>query len=163
MRYVKRHNGILRPEARLTPVYFTLLLTVPGLILVGQAMEHHLSWVAIAFGWGMYVAATMIATVPVTAYALDSYPGAPGEVSAWINFARTIGGFSVGYFQLDWGEKSGYNVSFGTQAGIVATSSLIIVGLQIWGGKLRKRSGYFKANRLSVIVPAIPRRGSLSK
>ena len=71
-RYVKTHGGILRPEARLTPVYFTLLLTIPGLILVGQAMHHHLSWVAIAFGWGMYVAAVMIATVPVTAYALDS-------------------------------------------------------------------------------------------
>ncbi len=97
-------------------------------MIVGQALGHHLHWVAIVFGWGMYVVGCLIASVAITAYALDSYPTGSGEVSALINFARIIGtaaptflrvtltstgGFSVGYFQLDWGEKNGYDVSFG--------------------------------------------------
>lgn len=114
---------------------------MPGLILVGQALQHHLSWVVVAFGWGMYVAGVMIASVPVMAYALDSYPNAPGEVSAWINFARVIGGFSVGYFQEQWGLKAGFDVSFGIQAAIVGAAALIILGLQIGGEKLRVMGG----------------------
>ncbi|KAH0844477.1 MFS transporter [Fonsecaea pedrosoi] len=143
-RYVRQHNGVFKPEARLPPVYLTLLLTVPGLILVGQALERHLSWVAVAFGWAMYTAAVMMFSVPLFAYALDSYRNAPGEVSAWFNFARIIGGFSVGYFQQGWGLRSGFDVSFGVQAAIVASGGLIILALQIYGEKLRARGGVLR-------------------
>ncbi|KIX94865.1 uncharacterized protein Z520_09555 [Fonsecaea multimorphosa CBS 102226] len=140
-RYVRKHNGVFKPEARLPPVYLTLFLTVPGLILVGQALEKHLSWVAVAFGWAMYTAAVMMFSVPLFAYALDSYRNAPGEVSAWFNFARIIGGFSVGYFQQGWGLRAGFDVSFGAQAGIVASGGLIILALQIYGERLKAKGG----------------------
>lgn len=47
--------------------------------------------------------------------ALDCYPSASGEVSAAINLGRTTGGFAVGYFQLEWGMASGFDVSFGSE------------------------------------------------
>ena len=89
----------------------------------------------------MYTAAVMMFSVPLFAYALDSYPNAPGEVAAWYNFARIIGGFSVGYFQQDWGLKDGFDVSFGVQAAVVAIGGLIILVLQIYGEKLRLKGG----------------------
>ena len=61
---------------------------IPGLIIVGQTLEKHLSYAGIIMGWGMYVFGVMLATVAVTAYALDSYPNASSEVSGLLNFAR---------------------------------------------------------------------------
>lgn len=95
-RYVAKHDGFFVPEGRLSPIYFSALFSIPGLVLIGQALGLHLQWAAIVVGWGMFVFGYMVASVAITAYALDSYPTAAGEVSALINFARLIGGFSVG-------------------------------------------------------------------
>lgn len=93
----------------------------------------------------MYTVAVMMFSVVLFTYALDSYTNAPGEVSAWFNFSRIIGGFSVGYFQQNWGLKAGFDVSFGVQAAIVGSAGLIIVVLQIWGERLRAKGGALKA------------------
>ena len=50
-RYIKKHNGIFRPEARLTVNYLGAFFMLPGLILVGQALHHHLNVGAIIMGW----------------------------------------------------------------------------------------------------------------
>lgn len=87
---------------------------IPGLIIVGQALQRQLSVAAVIMGWGMYVVGVMISSVAITAYALDVFPSASGEVAALVNLARTISGFSCGYFQLSWGESAGFDVSFGS-------------------------------------------------
>lgn len=87
--------------------------------------------------WGLYIFGVMLATVAITAYSLDSFPIASPEIAGLINFSRTIGGFAVGYFQAPWGERVGYNVSFGIQAVIVAVAICIIVVLHLWGAPLR--------------------------
>lgn len=143
-RYIRKHGGIFKPEARLPPIYITLFLTVPGLIIVGQAVQHHLSWVSIAFGWGMYCAAIMMFSPPLMAYALDAYPNAAGELSAWFNFSRIIGGFSVAYYQQAWGHRVGFDVSFGIQAAIAGCAGFILVFLQVYGERLRAKGGAYK-------------------
>ena len=95
-RHIAKNGGIFVPEARLSPIYFSAVFLIPGLVLIGQALGYHLHWAAIVIGWGMFVFGCMVASVAITAYALDSYPTAAGEVSSLINFARLIGGFSVG-------------------------------------------------------------------
>lgn len=140
-RYVRRHNGLFRPEARLPPYFVAVAVMIPGLILVGQALEHHLNVGLIVVGWGLYVVGVMIASVAITAYALDYLPSASGEVSALVNLARTMSGFSVGYFQLQWGETAGFDVSFGIQAAIVAVAALLVVVLIVFGERLRKLGG----------------------
>jgi hypothetical protein len=109
----------------------------PGLILVGQALNKQLSVGAVVMGWGMYVVGVMISSVGVTAYILDTFPSASGEVSSIVNLSRTISvsprllmqsnlqerlsdhrnsqGFSVGYYQMEWGAKDGFDVSFGSE------------------------------------------------
>ncbi|GAA5855545.1 hypothetical protein JCM9279_005115 [Rhodotorula babjevae] len=140
-RYVRRHNGLFRPEARL-PIYFiAVAVMIPGLIIVGQALEHHLNVGLIVVGWGLYVVGVMVASVAITAYALDYLPSASGEVSALVNLARTMSGFSVGYFQLHWGETAGFDVSFGIQAGIVGGAALLVGVLIVFGERLRKLGG----------------------
>jgi hypothetical protein len=125
--YTRTHNGNFKPEARLVPSYIAATFIIPGIILIGQALTKHLHYAAIIVGWGMYVFGCMIASVAVTAYALDAYPTGSGEVFAFINLARLVGGFAVGYFQQPWGNKLGYDVSFGTQAGLIGAGLCIII------------------------------------
>jgi MFS family permease len=140
-RYLKRHDGFFKPEARLPTCYIAAVLMIPGLIIVGQTLEHRLHYAAIVMGWGMYVFGVMIASVAVTAYALDCYPNGAGEVSAFLNFARTAGGFSVGYFQQPWGAASGYGLSFGIQALIVGVATVVLTLIFIFGPRMRERGG----------------------
>lgn len=95
--YIRKHKGVFLPEARLKPVYLAGAFMVPGLVLIGQTLHSHLHWMGIVMGWGMFVFGCLVASVAITAYAVDSYPTAAGEVSSLINFARLLGGFSVGF------------------------------------------------------------------
>jgi hypothetical protein len=87
-RYVARHDGVFKPEARLVTNYIAAAFMIPGLVIVGQTLEKHLSYAGIVMGWGMYTFGLMLATVATTAYVLDSYGSASSEVSGLLNFAR---------------------------------------------------------------------------
>ena len=140
-RYIRAHNGLFKPEARLTPIYIATVFMIPGLVLVGQALHKHLNYWAIVFGWGMFVFGTMIASVALVAYVLDAYPSASPEVAGLLNFSRVLGGFTVGYYQEPLGDAIGYNASFGIQAAIVGLGLIIAICLQKFGGTLRHRGG----------------------
>lgn len=92
----RRNGGLFVPEYHLPTIYVGLLFTIPGLVIIGQTLQQHWHWVAIVFGWGMFAFGVMLASVAITAYGLDSYPSASGEISAVINFGRLLGGFTVG-------------------------------------------------------------------
>lgn len=94
-----------------------------------------------ALAWGMFIFGIMITTVGISAYNLDSYPEASGEVAAWINMSRTTGGFVVSYLQVRWANAMGPQRSFGIQAGICAAAFGIVVVLWYWGKRLRVWSG----------------------
>ena len=83
----------------------------------------------------------MIVTVAVNAYVLDCYPEASGEVAAWINFGRSVGGFIVSYFMVEWAGKQGAKRQFGTMTGIVGFAFLMIVLLGYVGKSLRVWAG----------------------
>lgn len=94
-----------------------------------------------ALGWGLYVFGIMITTVGISAYMLDSYPEGSGEVAAWLNAARTTGGFLASYFQIEWAHAMGAKRSFAIQAGICVAAFSLVVLLQVWGKRLRAWSG----------------------
>lgn len=136
-RHAKRHNNTFVPEVRLWATYPMAIIMVPGLVLVGQTLERHLHWVGIVFGWGMYQLGVMVVSVAVVAFIYDCYPENSGEVSALVNFGRALCGFVVGYFQLEWGERQGFDVSFGLQAVITVVCFGTIVIVQRWGRLLK--------------------------
>lgn len=136
-RYVRKHAGVFHPEARLPTAYIAAALMIPGLVAVGQALQFHLSVGVVIFGWGLYVCGVMLASVVVSAYLLECFPQRAADVSALLNFFRSVGGFQVGYYEMQWGVSMGFDKSFGVQSGIVAIALLIIVVLQVFGKKLR--------------------------
>ena len=142
-RYIKKHNGVFEPEARLTTIYISAIFMISGIVLLGQALYHHLSVGAVAMGWGMHSFGIMTMSVAVSAYVVDCYPLAAAEVSGWTNFARAIGGFTVGYFQQPWGGLIGYDSSFGAQAGITAFAVIVVAIVHGYGHLLRLKADAF--------------------
>ena len=81
----------------------------------------------------------LIATVAITTYSSEA-TAAPNESAAIINFSRTIGGFCVTYFQIEWSARNGPAVSFGIQGAICAAIFILVIPvLQIFGRKFRMR------------------------
>jgi fucose permease len=74
----------------------------------------------------------------LVAYALDVFPDTAVQASALLNIFRTTGGFIVNYFQVQWAEKNGAAVSFGTQGAVVVAAWALIVIVQIFGKKWRE-------------------------
>ncbi|CAJ2504801.1 Uu.00g121950.m01.CDS01 [Anthostomella pinea] len=139
--YIRAHNGRFEPEARLRAIAVALPFMVVGLVLLGQCLENGWHYMATSVSWGLYTFGIMITTVAVSSYNLDCYPEASGEVSAWVNNSRTLGGFVVSYFQVRWAEASGTRVSFGIQAAVCAAAFLLIVLLMVKGKAMRIWSG----------------------
>ncbi|KAF4302307.1 mfs transporter [Botryosphaeria dothidea] len=84
-RYIREHGGKYRPENRLWSCYLGLVLGVAGLAVYGQALQHHMSWVVLAVGYGIYAVAQTIVPVAITAYLLDIFPNHSVIASAIIN------------------------------------------------------------------------------
>ncbi|EXJ79022.1 hypothetical protein A1O3_08523 [Capronia epimyces CBS 606.96] len=144
--WARSHNGRIDPENRLILVWLVLPLKLVGYNLIGATLHHApaWSWWVLAIGWCMHNFATIVTTTAVSAYLLDSYPEASGECAAWLNFSRTLGGFIVGYIQINWATKAGTQTEYGIQSGIMAAAFLVIVFLQFFGAKLRHAQGPLK-------------------
>ncbi|EIW55925.1 MFS general substrate transporter [Trametes versicolor FP-101664 SS1] len=137
---IRRNNGVFVAEARLWTCYVATPLYVCGFVLLGAAFQKHLSVGALVMGWGIAEVAVMVNTVAIYAYCNDCFPRRQGEISALINLARTLGGFSVAYFQVPWATKNGALQTFGVEAAIVVGLFFLIVPLlQVKGATLRAR------------------------
>ncbi|KAL1702681.1 major facilitator superfamily domain-containing protein [Schizophyllum commune] len=137
---IRRNNGVFEAESRLYACYLATVLYVVGFVVLGAALQEHLSTGAVVMGWGIAEVGIMVNTVAVYAYANDAFPKHQGEISALINQARTLGGFAVPYFQVPWAEKHGALQTFGCEAAIVAGLFLLVVPYtQLKGRSLRER------------------------
>lgn len=145
---MRRNGGHLHAEARLIVLHLAMPVMVAGLVLLGFALQNAYHYMIVALGWGLYVFGIMVATVGVNAYVLTAYPDGAGEVAAWLNFTRILGGFIITYVQVRWAAAAGPQRSFGVQAAIVAAATLLVIVLQVFGARLRKWSGPlgFKTN-----------------
>jgi hypothetical protein len=139
--YMKRHNGQLEPEARLLPIWFATPIMILGVVLLGYSLQNAWHYMVTAVVWGFFVFGIIIVTTAINSYLLDAYPEASGEVAAWINFGRTIGGFIITYYEIPWVTAMGARNALGIQASIVAAAFGFIVILQFFGKRLREISG----------------------
>lgn len=138
---MKAHNGRLEPEARLIAIWLATPFMVTGIVVLGFSLQEGWHYIVTAVAWGFFVFGIMIVTTAINSYVLDSYPEGSGEVAAWINFGRTLGGFIITYEQIRWAKSVGTEKSLGTQAGIVVAAFLIVVVLQFFGKRLRNMQG----------------------
>ncbi|KAL5492566.1 hypothetical protein ACEPAI_4013 [Sanghuangporus weigelae] len=138
---VKRNNGVFEAETRLWACYIAMPLYLCGFLVLGASFQEILSVGALVMGWGIAEVAIMINTVAVYAYCNDSYPQYRGEISGLINLTRTLGGFSVAYFQVPWAMKNGALQTLGVEAAIVMALFIFIIPyVQIKGKTLRVRA-----------------------
>ncbi|KAF2397897.1 MFS general substrate transporter [Trichodelitschia bisporula] len=139
--YLAKHKGIHSPENRLWAVWPLAIIGPCGLILYGQTLEHSLSWVGIAFGWGMGTFVMLASTTIVSAYVLDIYPGHAALTSSWLNFWKVLvaGGFIITYINPRWIARDGPGIAFGVQGAIMAVLFATIVATQVWGKAWRTR------------------------
>jgi MFS family permease len=135
--YARYRGGKIEPEARLLALWVVLPFKITGNILIGWSLESHWSYWILAVGWAMHNCATVITTTAVGAYLIDAYPEASGESAAWLNVARTFGGFIVGYVQIKWVDSRGLKHAYGSQAGIMAAAFALVIILQVFGKALR--------------------------
>ncbi len=131
----------MEAEARLLPIWFATPLMVVGIVMVGICLQRKYPVMALAVVWALYISGILIVTTSVNAYCLESYPEASGEVAAWINEGRILGGFVVNYFELKWVKSVGAGRALGIQAAILVAAFGIIVILQVYGSRLRKWQG----------------------
>ncbi len=68
--YRKRHNGNLKPEARLIPLWFATPIMFLGIVL-GFSLEHKWPYMTTAVTWGLYVFGIIVCTTGINAYLLD--------------------------------------------------------------------------------------------
>jgi hypothetical protein len=128
-------NSSMLPSRRIyRACYIAVPLYVCGFLVLGEALKKHDSVGALVMGWGIAMVALMVNTVAVCtslqvratredssffvldAYANDCFPKHQGEISALLNLGRTLGGFSVAYFQVPWATKRGPLEAFGCEA-----------------------------------------------
>jgi hypothetical protein len=146
--------------------YPAIVLYVIGFVVLGAALQHHLSIGAVIMGWGISHVAVMIGTVAICGllcltiflFALcpnllflqmhtamtaslddrfDRRHGTlasgmlttteQGEVSALVNTSRTLGGFSVAYFQVPWATKNGALQTLGVEAACAFSADFAII------------------------------------
>ncbi|KAK3938172.1 major facilitator superfamily domain-containing protein [Diplogelasinospora grovesii] len=139
--YIRTHKGHFEPEVRLRAIFLSIPFMVIGLVLIGQCLENAWPYMVTSVCWGLYVFGIMITTVAVSSYCLDSYPEASGEVAAWLNNSRTIGGFIISYFQVTWAESQGTRLSFGIQAAICGAAFILVLIMMRWGKAMRLWAG----------------------
>ncbi|KAF9062021.1 MFS general substrate transporter [Rhodocollybia butyracea] len=129
---IRRNNGVFEAESRLWACYVGIPLYICGF--------NQLSPGAFIMGFGISMVAVMIITVAVYAYCNDCFPQHPGEISALVNLARTLGGFAVAYFQIPWAVKNGTLQVFGVESAVVTGLFFLCVPLiQIKGRYFRER------------------------
>ncbi|KAG8680319.1 hypothetical protein FRC08_016389 [Ceratobasidium sp. 394] len=80
------------------------------------------------------------------AYCSDLLPDRQGEISAILNWARVLGGFSVAYYQVPWAERAGSLQVFGVEAAIVVGITALIIPVLQFG------SPWFEVHGLFVLV-----------
>ncbi|CUA66783.1 putative transporter C794,04c [Schizosaccharomyces pombe 972h-] [Rhizoctonia solani] len=125
--YIKRHHGVFRPEARLVVPYVGAFWATVGLITIGASLGKLLSIAGVIFGWGMLIFGIMLIVTSMYAYCSDLLPDRQGEISALLNWARVLGGFAVGYYQIPWAERAGALQVFGVEAAIVVGITVLVI------------------------------------
>ncbi|PPQ93752.1 hypothetical protein CVT25_008132 [Psilocybe cyanescens] len=139
-REIKRNNGVFEAETRLWTVYIGVFFYICGFVILGAALQDHLSKPAIIIGWGIAQAAALVTTVATHIALTASLANTQGEISGLLNLARTLGGFSVAYYEVPWSRTRGALQTFGCEAAIVAGLFLLVVPFLQWKGRFLRVS-----------------------
>ncbi|KAL2811365.1 hypothetical protein BJX63DRAFT_278774 [Aspergillus granulosus] len=95
----RRNNGIHKPEVRLLPLIFPVVIGVFSIVLYGQAAEtpENYHWFIYVWALAAYNFCFVGANITAITYLLDSYPGSVGPILIIICAFRGIISFGTTY------------------------------------------------------------------
>ncbi|KKA27175.1 hypothetical protein TD95_004307 [Thielaviopsis punctulata] len=140
-RVIKRHGGRFVPEQRLISLLVGSWVAPAGCILVAFACAHKLSWVAVAFGFGMISFGTIFSPNIAMTYLLDSYLAFSQELLVTVNVFKNMVAFLFLYVAVDWVKSQGWIQVYMIMFMLVTLATLTAVPLYWWGGRAREAYG----------------------
>ncbi|KAJ7739364.1 MFS general substrate transporter [Mycena metata] len=144
MERTRKRTGRVRPEARLHGMWPAIFLLPAGLLMFGFSIENHAlkhSYVGVTVGMALTCFAVQMITTPTVAYCVDCYKPQSAEVVQLLNFARQEISFTVGFWSIRYGDLVGFQFSGVTYACVSVLFFLPVLGIMIYGERLRARLG----------------------
>ncbi|EEU46022.1 uncharacterized protein NECHADRAFT_79109 [Fusarium vanettenii 77-13-4] len=135
--FTKRNGGIREPEMRLPVMALSLVTTPLSLTLYGVGIHHQLHWIVPTIGLGLLNFSVTQASCVCLVYVIDAYRPVAGEVSLAVLGFKALFGFLLSFYTNPWINNSGYQIAYGTMAGIAAAILILWIPLYIWGKRIR--------------------------
>ncbi|KAJ5946127.1 hypothetical protein N7454_002966 [Penicillium verhagenii] len=142
--FLKRHNGQrAQPEFRLWLSYLGYATVIAGFLVWGfqtADLPPNKYDVSPIVGIGISSFGAQIITTSVFTYMVDSYPSESAEIGIFANVIRQIWGFIGPFWFPSMFDSAGIKGSAGIMVGICVIASLLpIIGVQIFGARIRKQ------------------------
>jgi len=140
----RKREGRVRPEARLHGMWPAVFLLPAGLLMFGFSISNHTlkhSYIGATVGMAVTCFSVQMITTPVIAYCIDCYKPQAAEVVQLLNFARQEISFTVGFWSIRFGDMVGFQFSGVTYACVSVFFFLPVLGIMLYGERLRARLG----------------------
>ena len=135
-RSARKSGRIPDPRTRLPAVILGAAISPIGCVLLGYGLENPERWAIVAIGWGMLsFGLTGSANVLLT-YSVHTIPDRADDIGALINLTKNILAFAVSYASVSWTARVGALGQFGTMAGLLWFSYLLVIPLWVFSDSL---------------------------
>ncbi|KAF4550084.1 Hypothetical protein D9617_18g032750 [Elsinoe fawcettii] len=143
-RLIKRGNGQYFPEQRLISLIPGAWVDCVGCIIIAFTCAYELSWVGIAFGFGMVSFGTVYTPNIAITYVVESHPDFASDCLVMINVFKNLVAFVFLYVAVDWVQTSGWIQVYMIMFMLVTVSVLLAIPIYFYGRKLRDWSGRWR-------------------
>lgn len=143
MWFVRRNNGLWKPEYRLHALWPTNFILMPlGLGLVGLSMEHRLHWIVMAIGQ-LFVTIGSLVSIPITVnYICECFRTHTTEVTLVLNSMRLFLGLSINFYIDPWEAAVGIGWVYGMMAFFCVFAFCFLILLMVAGHHIRALSPF---------------------
>ncbi|KAK3898367.1 major facilitator superfamily domain-containing protein [Staphylotrichum tortipilum] len=139
-----RRQGRVVPEQRLVSIIPGCFIAPVGCIIVAIACSRQLSWVAIAFGFGMVSFGSVYAPNIAITYVVESRPKQASEAIVAINVFKNLVSFLFVYEAVTWVAARGWLEVYMIIFMLVTLSMVLAIPFYFFGSRLRAMSAWLE-------------------
>ncbi|OQD66480.1 hypothetical protein PENPOL_c004G00574 [Penicillium polonicum] len=137
---VKRSGGEIRPEQRLVSLLPGMFIAPAGCILLAFACQDKLSWVAIAFGFGMVSFGEVYTPNIALTYVVHCHQKHAAQCLVLINIFKNILAFLFLYEAVPWVTSQGFTQVYMIMFMLNMLTLVLAVPLYFYGHRERERT-----------------------
>ncbi|KAM5343697.1 hypothetical protein ACJ41O_012234 [Fusarium nematophilum] len=136
----RRHEGREDPRSRLPAVVFGALVSPAGCLIMGFGLKGSASWILVAIGWAMLALGLTSSANVLLTYSVHTIPSRASHIGALVNLTKNCLAFGVSYTSVSWTAAVGPVGQFGTMAGLLLFSYLLVIPLWFYNDALIRRT-----------------------